>query len=517
MKKLLLLLFTILINLKTFSQAPSILWQKTFGGTSVDEAACIQQTADGGYIVAADAISNDGDVTGNHGNGDFWVLKLSVSGTIQWQKALGGTDTDYPNSIQQTSDGGYIIAGTTISNNGDVTGTHLSGPPAYDAWVVKLSNTGVIQWQKTLGGTESDYANSIQQTTDGGYIVAGYTASNDGDVSGNHGGEDYWIIKLSNTGIIQWQKTFGGTSPYSEEANSIKQTNDGGYIVAGFSGETDGDVTGNHGNGDFWIVKLSNTGVIQWQKSLGGTEYEEAKSIQQTTDGGYIVAGYTTSNDGNVTGNHGITGADAWVVKLSNTGIVQWQKTFGGTDNDYSTSIQLTSDGGYIIAGFTYSYNGDVTGYHGQKDAWIVKISSTGTLQWQKTLGGSEYEEARSIQQTSDGNYIIAGYTDSNNGDVTGNHDMGDVWIIKLSGTLDTQEFGKNRLMIFPNPTSSIINLQTLNQSSIEKVKITDILGKTILEKQNTTSINIEDLSKGVYMIEAFSENKVYKNKFVKN
>ncbi|HVX28799.1 MAG TPA: hypothetical protein VHB70_20795, partial [Parafilimonas sp.] len=202
---------------------------------------------------------------------------------LQWQKTYGGNQQEYANSIEQTKDGGYIIAGNTYSkNNGDVTNNHGNS----DYWIVKTDAFGNIQWQKSYGGSLNDVANSIQQTTDGGYIVAGYAASNNGDVIGNHGSADYWVLKLDASGNIQWQKSLGGSD--FERANIIQQTVDGGYIVAGFSYSNNGDVTGNHGSADYWIVKLDSTGNIEWQKSLGGSAYEEPylHSIQQTTDGG---------------------------------------------------------------------------------------------------------------------------------------------------------------------------------------------------------------------------------------
>ncbi len=252
---------------------------------------------DGGYIVAGKSSSNDGDVTNHHGSigsMDYWVVKLDSTGTIQWQKCLGGTYGEVGYSIQQTDDDGYIVAGYSSSNDGDVTNNHGS----VDYWVVKLDSLGTIQWQKCLGGSRDEEGYSIQQTADGGYIVAGSTYSKDGDVTNNHGKSDYWVVKLDSTGTIQWQKCLGGT--HDDEALSIQQTADGGYIVAGDSGSNDGDVTNNHGKTDYWIVKLDSTGIIQWQKCLGGSSYDEALSIQQTADGGYIVAGGTESHDGDV-------------------------------------------------------------------------------------------------------------------------------------------------------------------------------------------------------------------------
>ncbi|OAA32504.1 hypothetical protein AT15_00045 [Kosmotoga arenicorallina S304] len=397
---------------------------KAIGGSSYEYARSIIQTNDGGYVVAGNTASNDGDVSGNHGYHDYWIVKLDGSGDIQWQKCLGGSTHDYAGSIIQTSDGGYVVAAHTNSNDGDVSGNHGS----FDYWIVKLDGSGDIQWQKCLGGSTHDYAGSIIQTSDGGYVVAGHTASNDGDVSGNHGDFDYWVVKLDGSGTIQWQKCLGGST--RDYAESIIQTSDGGYVVAGHTASNDGDVSGNHGYYDYWIVKLDGSGDIQWQKCLGGSSYDYAKSIIQTSDGGYVVAGNTASNDGDVSGNHG--DFDYWVVKLNGTGNIQWQKCLGGSDIDVALSIIQTNDGGYVIAGYTYSNDGDVSGNHGRIDSWVVKLDGSGTIQWQKCLGGSTRDYAESIIQTSDGGYVVAGHTNSNDGDVSGNHGDFDYWIAKF-------------------------------------------------------------------------------------
>ena len=365
-QRLFFCIVTILCAESVIAQAPEIDWQKSYGGSDSDAANSIQQTADGGYIAAGSSSSNDGDVTGNNGDDDFWILKLNTTGNIEWQKSMGGSANDRPYSIQQTEDGGYIVAGSSSSNNGDVSGNHGNT----DYWVVKLNTVGEITWQKSLGGSSLDIARSIRQTADGGYIVAGNSNSTDGDVTGNHGGADFWIVKTSSQGGIEWQKSLGGSD--DDVAYSIQQTEDGGYIVAGFSSSTDGDVSGNHGGEDYWVVKMNASGGVEWQKSLGGSGTDRAKSISQTEDGGYIVAGYSNSNDGDVTGNHGIF--DFWVVKLNAAGILQWQKSLGGSDNDQANSINQTTDGGYILAGYSHSNDGDVTENHGGSDFWVVKL-----------------------------------------------------------------------------------------------------------------------------------------------
>lgn len=426
MKKILTFFVILFTSLTLFSQTFTTQWKVSLGGSDIDNANSILQTTDGGYIAAGFSDSNNGDVSGNHGNPDYWIVKLNNQGVIQWQKSLGGTSVEQAHSIIQTTDGGYVVAGYSYSNNGDVSGNH----GGYDSWVVKLNNLGVIQWQKSLGGTGSDLANSIVQTADGGYIVAGFSDSNNGDVSGNHGSSsDCWIVKLNDLGVIQWQKSIGGSN--YDDAYSIVQTTDGGYIVAGVSSSNDGDVSGNHGTFDYWVVKLNSLGVIQWQKSLGGSSDDYAYSIVQTTDGGYVLAGVSISNNGDVSGNQGAF--DYWVVKLNSFGVIQWQKSLGGTGSDFAYSIIQTTDGGYVVAGYSNSNNGNVSGNNGRNDYWIVKLNNLGVIQWQHCLGGSNDDIASSIIQTSDGSYVVAGMVISNDGDVSGNHGSSDFWITKFS------------------------------------------------------------------------------------
>ncbi len=409
--------------------APIIEWQKCLGGSTDDEAQSIVHTSDGGFAIAGYTTSpNDGNVSGNHGGEDGWVVKIDSNGAIQWQKCLGGAETDFLNAIIQTSDGGYAVAGKTFSNDGDASGNHGGG----DAWVVRLNDTGGIQWQKCLGGTLEDVANSIVQTSDGGFIMAGYTESSDGEVVGYHGDGDCWVVKLNDTGGIQWQHSLGGTG-YDNGA-SIIQSSDGGYVATGSTNSNDSDVHGNHGSEDVWVVKLYSTGGIEWQACLGGTADDWGNSIVQTTDGGFAVASYTASNDDEVSGNHGTY--DFWVAKLDVGGNLQWQKCLGGVDGDIANSIIQTSDGGFAVAGLTYSKTYEVTGDHGGGDEWVVKLNDTGAIQWQKCLGGTSYEQANSIIQIPGGEYAVAGYTGSNDSDVSGNHGGEDMWVLKLGNAI---------------------------------------------------------------------------------
>ncbi len=351
-------------------------------------------------------------------------------GTIQWQNSFGGSDTEFGNSIRQTFDGGFIVLGESISDDGDVTATHTN----YEYWIIKISNSGLLEWQKTLGGSNAEIGLSVRQCTDSGYILAGYTGSYDGNITYNHGDRDFWIVKLDVDGNMEWQRTLGGS--YTDFAYDIEQTSDDGFIVTGESNSVDGDVTGNHGNDDIWVVKLDSLGNIIWQNSFGGSQTDRSRGIRQTNEGGYIVAGETSSNDGDVTGLHG--GYDFWIVKLSDVGAIEWTKTLGGSNHDYAMEIKQTFDGGFIMVGESNSNDGDVTGNHGIGDYWVVKVDSLGNIEWSKSYGGTSADVPLSVIQTRDSGIVVAGYSSSTDFDITNNNGNSDVWILKLdqSGSL---------------------------------------------------------------------------------
>jgi len=528
---------------ESYTQTPVILWQKCLGGTFRDYVAgtnsnssigtglgyggsYVKQTTDGGYIVGGQAISTDGDVSGNHNNNpiqytnpDYWIVKLTSTGNIQWQKCIGGFYGDCLKTIDQTLDGGYIVAGYTNSNGGD---GDVVGPNRgwYDWWIVKISATGNIQWSKRLGGENDDKVFSIQPTTDGGYISAGYTSwPGGGDVSGFHAPitptsitSDAWIVKLNNSGIVQWQKCLGGTN--SESAYSIQQTSDGGYIYVGQTNSNDGDVSGNHGGTDIWIVKTNNSGNIQWQKCIGGTGNEIANVVQQTADNGHIIVGQSNSTDGNASGNHGEY--DAWIVKLNSTGTIQWQKMLGGSGYDFAYSIKQIRGNSYIIAGETNSTDGDIIGNHGGYDAWIVELNSTGSIQWQKCLGGTSTDGASTIQQTLDGNYIVAGTTGSNNGDVSGNHGSYDIWVVKLSPKIATgieENIKSSFISVFPNPANTKLQLP----EKLKTIKIYNLNGQLQQTDTETDYIDIQSLNNATYFIKGITQNgQQVESKFIK-
>jgi len=362
-------------------------WAKTYGGVDDDTGSQVFEKSDGsGYILAGGNFSYDP-------NGDIWILDLSLSGDIVWQRTYGGAaDCDLLyGGIEETGDGGYVVVAYTGS----------FGTGNNDSWILKLTSSGDIEWQRTYGGSDShNYPYSFQITSDGGYIVAGGTYS----ISAED--RDAWVLKLTSSGDIEWQNTYGGGS--DDRATSIQQTEDGGYIVAGWT-----DSFGA-GLGDLWILKLTSSGDIEWQRTYGGSSYEYWGGIQETSVGGYIVSV--------ATGSFGDGDEDLWILKLTSSGDIEWQRAYGGSLDD-GGGIQETSDGGYIVAGWTDSFGA------GHYDGWILKLTSSGDIEWQRTYGGSEWDSADSIQETSGGGYIVAGSTKSFGAFRT----EFDLWVLKLS------------------------------------------------------------------------------------
>jgi len=318
---------------------------------------------------------------------------------INQSECYGGTKNDIFYDIIETVDGNYLAVGQSFSDDGDLT----DNKGVSDVWILKISKAGVLIWEQNYGGSGNDIANAVVQTNDGGYVVAGHTASNDEDVGHNQGEYDFWVLRLDTNGQLEWESTFGGTN--NEYAFDLCKTTDGCYVVAGFTKSSDGDVTGYQGNDDCWIVKVNDAGVLVWQKALGGTQNDRAYSVCSTHDTGFLIGGYSQSSDGDVSDNNG--GSDVWLVKVDQVGNLIWENNFGGSNNELARSVYPTPDNGFIVGGETESNDQDVTGNHGDKDGWLLKIQANGNLSWSKCYGGTDDDDIRDILQTANGNYAF--------------------------------------------------------------------------------------------------------------
>lgn len=348
------------------AEASSTRWSRTYGGTDNDAARSVVQSSDAGYAVAGSTRSFGA------GWSDFWIVKTDSLGNIEWNKTYGGEGEDVANSVIQTSDGGYALAGRA----------------AFDLWVVKTDSAGNMQWNKTYGSSGgSSEAYSIVQTSDGGYAVAGYT-----NFAPSVGGP-FWLVKTDSAGNVQWNKTYGGNG-----ANSIIETSDGGYAMAGYIGS---DMP------DFWLVKTDSTGKEEWSKNYGGSGKDIAFSVVQANDGGYALAGWTYSFGGG--------GMNIWLVKTDSNGNAQWNKTYGGGS---AWSMVKTSDGGYALAGTK-----------------LVETDAEGNMQWNQTHSESGQDQIYSLVQTTDGGFALAGVKEPSGG---GNNDF---WLVKTDEAGAVPEF----------------------------------------------------------------------------
>ncbi len=350
----------------------AIIWQRTYGGSGNEVLGQLEETADGGFLIHASTGSGDGDVVGFHAGIGFdnWMFKIDAAGALEWSRALGGSGHDGGGHMLRTADGGVLVNFSfTGSNDGDVTNHHGEG----DCLLIKLSSTGGVEWSRTVGGSLADSGSDAVELSNGDIMLLGTTASSDGDIPGVHGSSDVLLARLNSNGDLLWTRTYGG-SMYDAGLNIVPAT-DGGFVLGCTSASNDGDVVGNHGGNDAWLLKVDASGNLLWQRSLGGSSAENA-SLMQDASGGYLFWGATASDDGDVEGSHG--GVEFWLVALSPDGHVRWQRCLGGSGEDTFKWLIQPTDTTYVAFGFTESNDGDVSGNHGARDMWVVKLKALG-------------------------------------------------------------------------------------------------------------------------------------------
>jgi len=379
------------------------LWARTYGGSQWEEGHSVQQTSDGEYIIAG--------FTGSFGAGgwDVYLVKTDSCGNTLWTRTYGGVYDDQGRSVQQTTEGGYIIAGFTGS----------FGAGSRDVYLVKTDSSGDTLWTRTYGGSEHDCGYCVEQTPDGGYIIAGATSSF------GAGAGDVYLLKTNSWGDTLWTRTYGGRN--DDGGWCLRQTSDGGYVIVGY--------TRSFGAGgyDVYLVRTDSSGGTLWTRTYGGSRYDWGRSVQQTYDGGYVIGGYSRS--------FGACGYNVYLLKTDSCGDTLWTRTYGGSDDDGAYSVRQTSDGGYIIAGWTRSFGA------GLSDLCLLKTDSCGDTLWTRTYGGSDGDWGESVQQTIDGNYIVAGVT----------HSFGageaDMYLVRVAG----EELPEVSIELVPDPSPVVV------------------------------------------------------------
>jgi hypothetical protein len=422
------------------AQPPELIWKHSYGGPDYDYGYCVRQTSDGGYILAGHSwLGSPGQQY------DISLIKTDSLGNPTWQRYLGGTTTDFCYSVRQTVGGGYIVAGKT----GYFTNTQ--------ACLIRTDSNGYQVWQSNFGGFSST-AVEVNLIADGGYIVTGYWMV---DEVGGYA----FLRRLTASGSLMWSRLLDCGMGWTS-GNSVQQTTDGGFMVVG-------GVMRDFYNA--YLIKTNTTGDTLWTRSFGGPQYEEGYSGQQTSDGGYILAGYSGPY------GPGLTGGDVFLVKTDSSGNSVWQRTFGGNMTDVGTSVQQTTDGGYIVAGYSNSFSPTGSGYF---DVYLIKTDPLGNLEWQRTWGGNDNDYGRCVRQAADGGYVIAGYTFSYG---AGNFDMF-LFKTQRESALDNSEqtsFRADSCFILDSPHPNPFNASTalnykLQAPSKVSLKVYDTAGRLV-------------------------------------
>ncbi len=435
---------------KAHGQVLTPMGDVTIGSTGGDYLIRTIRTSDGGYFLVGFVNTVNTNVSGPaQGNYDYWAVKTDASGQIVWNQLLGSAANDYVADVKEDLvNRGFVIMGYTESAHasGNISTPGKGGPS--DIWVIKVSADGnLIIWETRLGGNNEDYGISINQTPNGNYLIAGFTNSspNTGDLGNDpaKGSYDYRLIHLSATGVVLWDKRIGGPgfdgTGLSGGLMSVLQTSDGGYLVGGRSFSAPGgdkSATNNGVGSDIWIIKMDASRTIQWDIILGGADEDKLTSVIEMSDG-YVVGGTTTVEDPVL----GLPkNKDYWIVKLDESGVVSWQNNYGGSADDELTSIIQAADGGFWLGGWSFSgeeADKSQPGF-GSADYWIIKLLSNGSKDYDATFGGSAGDYLSDILETSDNGMLLAGFSGSDrSGSKTAfNNGEDDFWLLKLNGII---------------------------------------------------------------------------------
>ncbi len=524
MHKLLSCILLLIIFNSVNAQFPILKWEKNFGGSQIDECSSIAQYSDSVSIICGTTSSGDYDVNQTIGVPDIFIAKVTNSGTRIWRKTYGGSDSEEAYSIIRTSDNKFVIAGETSSNDHDVSGFHYNVIPMYsDGWLFKIDSVGTILWQLCLGGSETDYLEKVSETSDSGFIAIGQTYSFDFDVSNYHGSGDIFVVKVDKNGILQWSKAFGGID--GDYGKVARETTRGTFLIGGNTLSNDGDISGHHStsSADIWIAELDSLGNLLSQRCYGGLSVDNISNII-IAGSYYYIMGETASNNGDITNNNG--GYNIWLAKLDSTGNIIWQNNYGGIFAEGCYNGHQTSDSGFVVCGIAFDDDGIITGTHGFEDYLILKVDSNGNYQWSKCLGGIWDDRAKDVLETVDGDYIVVGESQSDDGDVGNNYGLEDWWVVRISTDTTTN--------IPNNHTEKSVLIESLEQSEngikfISKVQtnaliqIYNITGQLVYESTREIMTGENQLTypgsmaNGKYILKIKTEKFNYSRYFMKS
>ena len=413
----------------------TLAWVETFGGSGIDQATAVVTTGDGAYMVVGSTYSNDGHFAGlkSTTDADYFLMRVRPDGGVDWTKVYGGDDDELATGITKTSDGGYVLVGYSRSDN-CFTG---SNGGFHDYYILKVDGQGNEIWCQNFGYPGSDQAQDIIETREGDLMVTGFFDVSASGGQGNddrenagtlHGVGEYWGIKLDADGQFFWKRYFGGSN--NDRSYNVMQTNDGGFVLIGSSESDDFDITDSKGSYDYWAVKLSVEGDLEWTRSFGGSEIDIAYDIATTLDGNFLIVGDARSNDQDVSTNYG--NADIWLVAIDPQGNLIWEKSLGGSMFDSAKDLLPMNDNLYCVTGSSRSNDVDVTTNNGENDAWTVVVDAQGTIIFEVAIGGSSLDFSEGAAQGVDGALLIVGNTESSDGDIIQNLGYKDILIYKI-------------------------------------------------------------------------------------
>ena len=501
--------------------AQDILWEKSYGGKQAEHLLDAQPTADYGFILAGASLSakSGNKEESNVGDLDYWIWKMDEDGQPEWQKNIGGTGPDLLYSIRNTRDGGFILAGTSESQKGGKKLDSCRGKE--DIWVIKLNAKGSEEWQKTIGGPGQDVVKAIVPTSGGGYIIGGSSSSpaslkilkgaDDpyGKWEDSRGGLDYWIIRLDDKGKVTWQRTLGGQ--YADILESIEPTSDGGFIVGGYSNSPSSTdkAQDNYGAGDYWVVKLDKDGATEWETIYGGEEDDHLYAIHQTKDGGYILGGSSASASTGNKSRSNRKGTDFWILKLDEKGGITWQQNYDTGKVDVLTSLVENNDGTYLLGGYAQS---EVTGQVNKSDKQeindyiAIKIAADGEELWKQSVGSNGEDLLKKLTETRDGGYLLAGTSKGNiSRDKKSGNGSNDFWVVKLKDKDKKKQEKRTLLEAIPNPAQQYTNIIVGFDFTTGTASLFDLSGRMLQSfevKSRTIPLDMGQYPDGVYIVE---------------
>lgn len=528
-----------LIGCTTISFSQDILWEKSYGGKHAEYLFDVQPTADYGFLLAGSSISgkNGTKEEANKGDFDYWLWKMDEKGDLDWQKSFGGNGVDLLQSAKLSPDGGFILAGISNSKKGFDKKEDTKGSD--DFWIIKLDAKGNELWQKTIGGSGQEKLAVVRLTSDGGYLLGGssssYQSETDdkgeldlfGKKEDTRGSLDYWLVKLTSDGSIAWQKTVGGQ--YVDELKDVILLSNGNILAGGSSNSPEsGDKIVSSLGFDYWLVELDTKGDVVWQQTLGGAEDDQLFSLTATADGGFIVGGNSNSSTSSLKTKPSKNGSDFWVIKFDMEKNMQWQETYDYGEKDVLTSIIENADRTLLIGGYAQSEHTETglknrslkSDKEGINDYIALKINAQGEELWTKTVGSKGEEVLKKLLETRDGGYLLAGTSNGKaSRDKQSTKGSADFWVVKLK---DKSKPEKERLPLeaFPNPTVTFTNVIIGYDYQFGTATLFDLNGRQLqqqnLKGERTLPFEFTSYPSGIYLISVKTNKEEHSVKIIK-